>query len=512
MCQLSMLEKAGYAMGDAAANLVWRGALAYLAVFYTDTFGLAASATALLFLIVRFSDGITDIIMGMIADRTRTRWGKFRPWIFISTPFLGLFMVLCFTTPNLSDEGKLVYAYLTYIGLILAYTLNNVPYSALMGVMTHDDKERTSLSGYRFAGAFLGGLLVMGFLPTLVAYFGEGDSARGYQTSMYVFASLLVVMMMVTVFTTKERVTTASVQSNLKAELMDLCKQLPFIIIPLAALTAFFFYRNLLSGMILLAIGTLTFWQVKRLISKPRESVSSTQQDMIDLLTNRPWLILLGMGFLTMMFNGVKYGVIAYYFKYVVGDEVLTGQYFIVLLLVSVIGALITQPLAARFGRKPLFIGSLLISSALTCVFFWIPADNLSAVFVVGGAAELFAAIMPTLFFSMLGDAADYSEWKHGRRATGLVYSAGTFVQKTGGGFAGALVLLVLAQYGYDGMNKDTVEAALPGIMLLMSFIPALFGILAALLMSLNPITDAQQQQMTQDLIHRRSLAAQMPA
>lgn len=512
MSQLSKLEKAGYAMGDAAANLVWRGALAYLAVFYTDTFGLAASATALLFLIVRFSDGITDIIMGMIADRTHSRWGKFRPWIFVSTPFLGLFMVLCFTTPTLSDEGKLVYAYVTYIGLILAYTVNNVPYSALMGVMTDDDSERTSLSGYRFAGAFLGGLLVMGFLPGMVAYFGDGDSAKGYQTSMYVFASLLVLMMMITVSSTKERVTTVNVQSNLKAELMDLCKQLPFIIIPLAALTAFFFYRNWLSGLVLVTVGSLTFWQVKRLVSTPRESMSSTHQDMIDLLTNRPWLILLGMGFLTMMFNGVKYGVIAYYFKYVVGDELLTGQYFIVLLLVSVVGALITQPLAARFGRKLLFIGSLLMSSALTCVFFWVPADNLSAVFIIGGAAELFAAIMPTLFFSMLGDAADYSEWKHGRRATGLVYSAGTFVQKTGGGFAGALVLLVLAQYGYDGMNKDTVEAALPGIILLMSFIPALFGLLAALLMSLYPISDAQQQQMTQDLIHRRSLAAQMPA
>ena len=137
MNKLPLYEKVGYAMGDAAANLVWRGALAYLAVFYTDTFGLAASAAAILFLVVRLTDGMTDIIMGMIADRTQTSWGKFRPWILWSTPFLGAFMVLCFTTPNLSDTGKLLYAYLTYIGLTLAYTVNNVPYSALMLSLIH---------------------------------------------------------------------------------------------------------------------------------------------------------------------------------------------------------------------------------------------------------------------------------------------------------------------------------------------------------------------------------------
>ena len=207
--KLAIKEKIGYGLGDAAANLVWRGALAYLAVFYTDTFGLSAAAAAMLFLIVRLSDGVTDIIMGMIADRTKTKMGKFRPWILGSTPFLGLFMVLCFTTPNFGSTGMLVYAYLTYIGLTLAYTVNNVPYSALMGVITSDDRERTSLSGFRFAGAFLGGLLVMGCLPMMVEYFGAGNDARGYQYTMYVFATLLVALMLITVYSTKERVPVA---------------------------------------------------------------------------------------------------------------------------------------------------------------------------------------------------------------------------------------------------------------------------------------------------------------
>jgi len=206
MTKLPLYEKIGYATGDAAANLVWRGALAYLAVFYTDTFGLTASAAAILFLVVRLSDGITDIVMGMVADRTQTRWGKFRPWILFSTPLLALTMILCFTTPNFGPTGKLIYAYFTYIGLTLAYTMNNVPYSALMGVMTDNDTERTSLSGFRFAGAFTGGLLVMGFLPDLVAYFGQGDKEAGYQITMYLFAGILIALMVITFATTKERV------------------------------------------------------------------------------------------------------------------------------------------------------------------------------------------------------------------------------------------------------------------------------------------------------------------
>lgn len=504
--QLALKEKIGYALGDAAANLVWRGALAYLAVFYTDTFGLTAAAAAMLFLVVRLTDGITDIIMGMIADRTDTRWGKFRPWILWSTPFLGLFMVLCFTTPDFSYNGKLVFAYVTYIGLTLAYTVNNVPYSALMGVMTDDDKERTSLSGFRFAGAFLGGLFVMGFLPQLVVFFGEGNQQQGYQYTMYLFAAVLIALMVITVATTKERVIPPEHANSgtLKSELKDLSKNLPFIVLPLLATTLFFYYRNLPTAIFFFTVIGLCYFAIKRLLAADNSNVSRSQQDMIDLLNNKPWLILLGMGFLTMMFNGIKYGVVAYYFKYYVGDEILAGQYFVALLVVSILGALSTSTLAKWMGRKQLFIFALLASSILTGLMFWIPQHTTLPVFLLGCSAEFFAAIMPTLFFSMLGDSADYSEWKNGRRATGLIYSAGTFVQKTGGGFAGAMVLLVLSGYGYDGMDPTTVENSLPGMQWLISWIPALFGFMAAGLMLYYPITDATQQKMSQDLARAR--------
>ena len=505
MTKIPFYEKVGYAVGDAAANLVWRGALAYLAVFYTDTFGLTAAAAAMLFLVVRLSDGVTDIIMGMIADRTTTRWGKFRPWILWSTPFLALFMVLSFTTPDLSYTGKLVYAYITYIGLTLAYTVNNVPYSALMGVMTPSDTERTSLSGFRFAGAFAGGLLVMGFLPDLVAYFGNGNDAIGYQYTMYLFAAILIGLMIVTFTSTKERVTpTIDGSTDLKTELLDLSKNLPFIILPLLSMTLFFYYRDIYSGIFFVLVMGFMWVVIKKLINNTPEDLSGTQRDMVDLLTNKPWLILLGMGFITMLFNGIKYGTIAYYFKYHVGSELMAGKYFIVLLLVSILGALSTSYLSSKLGKRKLFIISLLLSGVLTAAFYWVPKGNITAIFVLGGTAEFFAAILPTLYFTMLGDSADYSEWKSGRRATGLIYSAGTFVQKTGGGFAGALVLVVLAGYGYDGMDKSTIETSLPGMQLLMSWIPAMFAFSGAALMILYPLTSKDNQEISHELIQRR--------
>lgn len=508
MSSLSVKEKVGYAMGDAAANFVWRGALAYLAVFYTDTFGISAAAAAVLFLVVRLTDGITDIIMGMIADRTQTQWGKYRPWVLWSAPLLGLFMVLSFTTPNFSDNGKLAYAYFTYLGLTLAYTINNVPYSALMGVMTPSDTERTSLSGYRLAGAFSGGLLVMGFLPDMVAYFGNGNDAQGYQQTMYVFATLLVVMMVITFTTTHERIKSPlKNQRALGTEIWTLCKSLPAIVLPLFAISLFFYYRNWLSGLICLIAMALVIIRSKKLIAQPREGLNSTQRDIIDLFTNKPWLILLGIGFLTMMFNGVKYGVIAYYFKYYIADELLVGQYFIVLLMVSILGALSTSWLAERIGKKVLFIGALVLSGFFTSALYWVLPEQVSYIFILGCIAEFFAAMMPTLFFTMLGDAADYSEWQNKRRTTGLVYSAGTFVQKTGSGFASALVLVVLASYGYDGMEQSSVTGALPGMQLLMSWIPAAFAFMGALLMVYYPLNQRFMKKMSVELsVQRKQL------
>ncbi len=521
---LHLREKIGYALGDAGANLVWRGALAFLAVFYTDTFGISAMAVSVLLLIVRLQDGMTDIIMGMIADRTTSRWGKFRPWVLFSAPVLGLFMVLTFTTPGLGTAGKLVWAYVTYIGLTLAYTANNVPYSALMGVMTPSTVERTNLSSWRFAGAFFGGFLVMVGTPLLVARLGGGDEARGYQYAMYLFALALVAMLTITFATTKERVVPPQARTgNLRNDFRDLARNLPYLAVPLIAISLFFYYRELYSGIVFVVVIAAAVVVVRKLIRAPESQTSDTRKDVVDLLTNVPWIVLLSIGFMFMMFNGIKIGATAYYFKHYVGpavsaadylgwlpdwlvsgQEILVSAYFAGVLAISVVGALCTGFLARRVGCKNLFVLSLFLGGLILCFIYFLGPTQVYPLFVLGISSEFFAAIMPTLFFSMLGDCADYSEWKNRRRATGLVYSAGTFINKAGGGFAGALILMVLAAYGYDGMDESTIAGSIAGMKALMSWIPSAFAFVGAAVMLFYPLNDARMRQIEADLAARR--------
>ncbi len=514
-------------MGDAAANLVWRGAMFFLAVFYTDTFGLDAMAVGALMLIVRMSDGVTDIIMGMIADRTQTRWGKFRPWVLFSAPILGVFMVLTYTTPDLSPTMKLVYAYVTYIGLTLAYTMNNVPYSALMGVMTPSNVERTKLSGWRFAGAFLGGFIISVGTPVLLSLFGNGDDKAGYQSTMYVFAGLLVFLLLITFLSTRERVTPPPQQKTEgKTDWLNFSKNMLLASIPLISMTLFFYFRNWQSGLFFLAVIIVTIIVIRRLINTPRDALSDAQLDIVDLLTNIPWVILLGIGFLFMMFTGIKSAATAYYFFHFLDDNMtlastfswapewlaninaqnaLLSAYLGGTMVISVFGALATGFLIRFIGKRELFIATLLIGAALSCAIFLLGPEDVGTLFVLGIGAEFFVAMWPVLFFSMLGDSADYSEWKHQRRATGLVFSAGTFINKTGGGFAGALVVMVLAAYGYVGTDASTISLALPAMKALMSWIPALFAVVGAVLMLFYPLSSGRMAEIESTLLQRRA-------
>ncbi|BCD99605.1 MFS transporter [Marinagarivorans cellulosilyticus] len=505
--KLSFIEKSGYAMGDAAANLVWRGALAYIAVFYTDTLGISAAAAATLLLLVRLSDGITDIIMGMIADRTTSRHGRFRPWILWSAPVLALFMVLAFTAPDISPAMKLVWAYFTYIGLTLAYTVNNVPYSALMGVMTPSHTERTVLSGYRFAGAFTGGVLVMSFTPDMVAYFGQGDDVKGYQQTFYVFAGLLVLLCGITFFTTKERVEPPK-SSNGPSGFGEMFKSIGLMCIPLLAMSWFFVQRDLISGIAFTLIIGGTGFVLSKFIKKPESETTQSQRDLIDLLTNKPWLMILGLGLFTMFYNGIRFGTVAYYFTHYMGDASLGGKFFFATTVVSMFAAIIAGYLTTWLGKKALFAISLIVSGLFTCGIYFAKPEDVSLVFGLGVCAEFFAAFMPVLVFSMLGDAADYSEWKNGRRATGLLYSAGTFIQKMGGGFAGALVLLVLASYGYVGTDPETISQAKEGMVNLMSWIPAIFSFSALALLVVYPLNTQRMGEIESELQARRAAAA----
>jgi len=511
--KLSMREKIGYSLGDAAANFVWRSGF-FIPVFYTDTFGLAAAHATILILIVRLSDGITDIMMGSIADRTNTKHGKFRPWILWSTPFLGLFLALIFTTPDLSYTGKIIYAFVIYFCLTLAYTANNVPYGALMGVMTDSVKERASLSSFRFIGAFAGGLLVMSTLPFLVEKLGDGSEAQGYQRTMIIFALLLGVFMFITYKTTRERITPPTeINGTFWQEMKDLFSNLWVILVPVFGISVFIISLAMQDWPLTYKYGALVFMLLSfvytvhlrnKIISQPRDILTNTQKDLADLLTNQPWMILLGVGIMFGLFTVVRPSAASYYFKYYLERPDLISIYFFITLLASLLAAVATGWLSNRFNKRTLMIAAFTLGSAFNGAIYFVSPQDITAMMILATIGEFFAGMMPVLFFSMLGDTVDYSEWKNHRRATGLIYSAGTFINKTGHGFAGAMVLIVLAMYGYDAKVESTIAASTPGMVLLMSGIPLVIGILGIIFTLLYTLDDKKMKIIENDLILRR--------
>ncbi len=442
--RVSVGEKIGYGLGDTAANLVWRTLMVFLPIFYTDVFGLSAAAVGTLLLVCRYWDGITDFAMGLVSDRTKTRWGKYRPWILWTALPFGITTILTFTTPDLSYTGKLVYAYVTYSALVIVYTANNIPYAALMGVMSSDPQQRTSLSSYRFIFAFLGGLITQGLNIYLVAFFGQGDDVKGYKYTMTLFAALAVVFFLITFFSTRERVTT------LRAER------------------------------------------------------SSLKTDVKDLFANRPWLVLFFFGILYVCYTTLKYSTLMYYFRYYVGDANLATGYMILGLLAAMAGAACTKRLTVWLGKRG--VVNLLMASGLVAsvAFYFCSPSAVTLVFVLGAISELLAAPVVALFFSMLADSADYSEWKTGRRATGLVFSAGTVAMKFGSGIAGAATGWILMAFGYVANAAQTPDALL-GIRLLMSLVPAVTALLILALFQLYRVDEALLARIERDLADRRS-------
>ena len=510
--KLPLTEKVGYSLGDAAANFVWRSTF-FLPIFYTDTFGLTAAHVAVLLLVVRLTDGVTDIIMGSIADRTDTKHGKFRPWVLWTAPIVGLFLALLFTTPDVSYNMKLAYAYFIYFGLTLAYTANNVPYGALMGVMTPDVKERSLLSGFRFVGAFGGGLLVMGLNRRLVDYFGGGDEALGYRNTMAVFAVLLVVFSVVTFFTTKERIKPPKAEQRPIGELF---RSLPVILIPVAGLSCFFIalaqedwsigVKAAAAGLCLAAFAA-TVRVRKQLLNKPDEGLNPSQRDLKDLLDNKPWLMLLIIGILFGLFTVVRPSSVSYYFKYYLHQEQLVDQYFVLTLVASLVAALLTGYASKYVSKRLLFVIAFAGGSIFSIGVYWVQPEQLTLLFTLAIIGEFFAGMMPVVFFSMLGDSADYSEWKHGRRATGLVYSAGTFIMKTGHGFAGAVVLIVLSMWGYNKNVASTLDTSVEAFKLLMSWIPGVVCAFGILMVAFYPLTTKKLTEIEQALKERRAKA-----
>lgn len=453
--KLSLKEKIGYGFGDAASSMFWKLFSMYLMFFYTDIFGISAVVVGTMFLVTRIWDAAFDPFVGILADRTETRWGKFRPYIlWMMIPF-GIIGVITFTTPDLGPTGKIIYAYITYSLMMMIYSMINVPYASLLGVMSADGKERTSLATFRFIFAFGGSLLVLAAAEPLVDIFskmggGVPNLQMGWQFAAAVFAIVAIIFFWFTFSWTRERI-------------------------------------------------------------KPVTEKTSLKHDLHDLWVNRPWFILLGAGICLIFWNSIRDGAAIYYFKYYVQTQdafqinsfnltiTLSSMYFVLGQAANIVGVVLAKPISDRIGKKGTFFTAMILAGVFSVLFYFIDRSNVPLIFAAQFFISLCAGITFPLLWSMYADAADYSEWKTQRRATGLIFSASSMSQKFGWTIGGALAGWLLGYYGFQA-NVVQTETAQNGIRMMLSIFPAIGTLLAAGFMFIYPLNEKMMVKISAEL------------
>jgi GPH family glycoside/pentoside/hexuronide:cation symporter len=445
--RLGLREKAGYGIGDFGFNLYWANISAFLLIFYTDVMGLAAGAVGTMMLVTKLVDAATDPLMGALADRTRSRWGRFRPWMLYGALPLALTGVLTWTVPDLGAGGKLLWAYATFTLMMLAYTVLAMPYSALSGVMTADSQQRTTLISFRFIAAFAGTTVVNWLTLDLVRWLGRGDEPLGWQLTLGLYGVVAVMCFAIVFASTRER------------------------------------------------------------IAPPPQQRSQVRQDVADLLHNRPWLVLFALALVIMVTIVMRSGSLVYYLKYHVQRPELTGLFLGSYSVALALGAAATPLLTRYMDKKRLLVCLMAAVGAISCAMYFVPGDALWTMLALNTTVGLLLGPKSPLAFSMYADCADYTEWKTGRRATAMTFAAATFSQKLGGALASAAIAWVLAAMGYVA-NQAQSEASRLGIVLLLTVIPGVIALLAAWVMRFYPLDDAELARVQADLHARREATA----
>jgi len=443
---VSWKEKTAYGAGDLAFNLYWTTISAFGLIFFTDVFGLDPLAAGTMLLVSRVLDAFFDPVMGAVADRTRSRWGRFRPWIFGASLPMAVLGVLTFFTPPLGHDGKLIYAYATYNLLMLVYTIANIPYSALSGVMSADGQERTTLNAFRFVGGFLGGTVVTYATPVLVGAIGGADPAKGWPWVMAIYGIAAIAILAVVSLTTKER------------------------------------------------------------ISPPAQQASSPLRDIRDLFGNGPWLVLFGLALVIMVTITLRMATSAYYMRYVVGREDLIGPFLTVYGVALAVGALLTPLLTKGLDKPRLMMGLMGAVAVLSAAFFVIPPDQIGLMFGLQVLIGLCLGPKSPLAYAMYADAADYTEFRFGRRATAMTYAAATFSQKLGGALASYLIGAGLKAVDYVANGPQTAETKTT-ITLLMSLAPAGAAVVSVGVLLFYRLDKARMSEVSAELARRRALA-----
>jgi len=455
--RLSVKEKIGYSLGDTASNLYFHTFVLFLPIFYTDVFGLPAAAMGTMLLVTRIWDAVNDPIMGMIADRTKSRWGKFRPYLIALALPLAIGGVLTFTTPDFGTTGKLIYAYITYVFLVMLYTAVNVPYSALMGVMTPNSLERTEVSSYRFVAAFVGQFIVGATALTLVRYFGNGNEQVGWQWTMGVYGLLAVILLSSAFFATRERV-------------------LP-----------------------------------------QKEQTTKIKNDLKFLIKNKPWVLIAIATFFQLTYIVMRGSSTPYFFRYYVGDqqlailgmnisltyEVFTSSFVTMATVSTLIGAILTKVFVKNIDKKNVYAGFLISSALFSCSFYFLQPHNIIPIYFLNVLVSFFFGSVSVLQWAIYTDAADYGEWKFGRRTTGLIMAASLFALKLGLTMGGSITGWMLEFHGFVPRIEQT-EETIVGIRLLMSFYPAIFGVIGGLVMIFYPLKDKMMVKIEEELTVQR--------
>jgi len=461
---IKLKEKIGYGFGDMASSMFWKLFGAYLMIFYTDVFGLSAAAVGTMFLVTRVWDSFFDPVVGVIADRTQTRWGRFRPYLlYLAVPF-ALVGIATFFTPNLGGTGKLVYAYITYSLMIMVYSAINVPYASLLGVMSPDVKDRNALSTYRMTFAYIGSFLaLLLFMPMVNAFSGHSTDIVPQQHGWLM------------------------------------------AVVVIAILCALLFF----------GCFALTCERVQPI----KQEKTSLKTDIKDLLHNKPWWILLGAGISALVFNSIRDGATVYYFKYFVNEGshtgitlfgipfVLSGLYLAVGQASNILGVILAAPVSNRIGKKKTYLGAMAIATVLSVIFYWFDASQLVLIFVFQFFISICAGSIFPLLWSMYADCADYSELTTGNRATGLIFSSSSMSQKFGWAIGTAVTGWLLAFFGFEANAAQSAET-IHGIRMFLSFLPAVGTVLSVIFIAFYPLSETKMYEITSALNEKRNAQA----
>lgn len=487
--KVSMAEKVGYGLGDCSANLVFQMMMIYQTKFYTDVFGLEGAIAGTVMLVARIVDAFVDPTVGILSDRTQTRWGKYRPWVlWTALPFM-VFYVLAFYNPGIEEKGLVaLYATISYTLLMTMYSFNNTPYSSLGGVMSSDIKERTSITSVRFVFSTIAQFVVQGLTLPLVSKFSDGgDKAHGWLCTISLFAAVGFIFLLIVFFSARERITPPASQKNdTRQDIKDVLSSVPWR--SMFILTLFVF--------ITLAMwGSAMNYYFENYVDK---TALFAFLDNIGLVAAEPG-------------NSVGYHVLNAFGLIVTSPdkayEVGFGVFNMVGALVQFFGVIfLSEFLANKYGKKRTFIVCLSLTAIFTAMFYFPAKDNVGMMFVLNFLKSLAYAPTVPLLWAMIADVADHSEYIHYRRATGFVFSGVVFALKAGLGIGGAVLGFLLSGFGYiSGSGVAQSDTAVQGIILSSSLIPAAFFLVGVVALFFYPISKEYNEKMQAELSERRS-------